>query len=496
MTIIFERRQVNDKVLVVQFQFDTHDIKSNGRQVDGISLDKYVGLDVWTQIYAKLEEPLERYRSGIDTRLKEEIITMRRAQLELKVSWRSKQPYHREIVNLELKKADLCPYVMVVKIVMVSALDKYKKQHSQEKLTTEKPATKSKSTVRSSDESNGERKSNDSSSAVDVEEYVPAGSVANSFKYTPSTVSSSNEKSDKSNEYSPTHGADDIVTYTPTKIGEIKSHKDQNTKHKLNMKTDVNRNDFVSKKKRSDAPKINDLFGGDSDDSNSRLNKNLRSAKKTIQTDSSKEKHQPKIEDWVTTRHSKKTPNPIENGAPDDVQKKRKIENVNANGTTAKDEEAKKLRALREEFEQMDKPVTIDNIINIKDMSKVELMETFLDHETALRKKFRNYAKVPDHTINPCHDECDYLLILDALVEPEQQIEMYQKLRQTFCQSDPLDAITSKHENLIWKCLLPEWALQVFMDKHFLTQDEAMERLRQQDQFKIQGDASGFDIEY
>lgn len=283
-------------MLVVQFQFDTHDIKVNGTQVNGLSLDKYIGLDVWQQIYTKLEEPLEKYRNNIDTRLKDDTIQMRRAQLELRVSWRSKQAFHREIVNQEVKQCNLCPYCMVVKIGMVSMLDKYKKQQSHEKLTTEKIQTKS-SNIRESDESNELRTSNGSSSA-DVEEYVPEGKVANSLKYTPSTVSSKTEKSIKSDEYSPTQSADDIVTYTPTKISDTKSQREQNNRHKIATKTDLNRNDYQSKKKRID-PKINDLFGGDSDDNSKRLNHVLRSAKKPIHNDSSKEKPQPKLEQWV-----------------------------------------------------------------------------------------------------------------------------------------------------------------------------------------------------
>lgn len=289
-------------MLVVQFQFDTHNIKINGTHIDGLSLDKFIGLDTWEQIYLKLKEPFERYGSTIDTRLKDETISMRRAQLELRVSWRSKQAFHREIVGLEMKNADICPYVMVVKIGMVSMLDKYKKQHSQDiaTITSEKTVTKPKSAVRSSDESNGARTSNSSSSNdidADIEEYVPAGNVPNSLKYTPSTVSISNERSD---EYSPsTQSADDIVTYTPTKIGDIKSHKDQNNKQKTKIKTDLNRNDYVSKKKRNDPSKANDLFGADSDDSNDRRNANLRSANRINHTESSKEKPQPKLDNWV-----------------------------------------------------------------------------------------------------------------------------------------------------------------------------------------------------
>lgn len=73
-----------------------------------------------------------------------------------------------------------------------------------------------------------------------------------------------------------------------------------------------------------------------------------------------------------------------------------------------------------------------------------EIMETFPEFETELRKKFRNYASVPDQKIEPTKHECDYLLILDGLVVSDQQTKMYQKLREVFCKSDPPDSITSR----------------------------------------------------
>lgn len=70
----------------------------------------------------------------------------------------------------------------------------------------------------------------------------------------------------------------------------------------------------------------------------------------------------------ITTR-AKKGLDMVENGAPNDTQKKRKINDINSialstsKKETAKDEEARKIRALREEFEQMEQRVTIDNIM-------------------------------------------------------------------------------------------------------------------------------------
>lgn len=76
-------------------------------------------------------------------------------------------------------------------------------------------------------------------------------------------------------------------------------------------------------------------------------------------------------------------------------------------------------------------------------MPEAEIIETFGEHERLLTKKFKSFAKIPDFRINMAKNEFDYLLILDGLVSPEQQREMYQKLRATFCKSNTDSDITS-----------------------------------------------------
>lgn len=287
--------------MVVQFQFDTHDIKVNGSQVSGLSLDKYIGYDTWQQINVKLEKPLERYRSKINEKLHTEYIPLNKAQLELRVSWCNKPAYVYELLRQDINITDekngkqdgkpalptLCPFVMVVKVSAVSVVDKYKRHRSQEKLTKEKSQSQLKS--RESEGSNGTRSSN-GSALIDIDEYVPTGSVANSLSYTPSTKTDQLPKSD---EYSPTQNADELVSYIPTKIDDTTSHRDQSNKYKSTTKTDVNRNDWPPKKKQIDAAKYHECFGSSSDDSNGA--RSLRSAKK----ESSKEKTQTKLENFV-----------------------------------------------------------------------------------------------------------------------------------------------------------------------------------------------------
>lgn len=358
--------------MIVQYRFDSHDVKVNGGQVNGYSLDKYISLDVWSQIYTKLEIPLDKYKSNIETRLKDETILMRRAQLELMVSWKSVQPYHREIIRLDKKNCDFCQYVMVVKIGMVSLHEKYKKQHSQEKLLdTNKESKPVNSTQRESDNSNGTRSSNGSTN--DVEEYVPAArSNTNSsgVKYTPSTVMKSNENLLKTEEYTPFTKSieDDIVTYTPTKISttNIRSHKESTqTYKKENIKTDVNLNTWIEKKKSKSDATICELFG-DSDGEIENPNRpNLRSKSSVINPKTPKPQNN--LDNWVNSKRqtSQKPTDTIDT-------RKRKIDvvssiDMNSEKPSQKpkqlDEEAKKLRKLREELEQMEKFPTVNEIM-------------------------------------------------------------------------------------------------------------------------------------
>lgn len=355
--------------MVVQFQFESHDIKVNGSQVDGFSLDKYLGLDVWAQIYTKLDVAVDKYRNNIEIRLKDETIQMRRAQLELVLSWKNIQPFHREVVRIERKNCDFCHFVMVIKIGMISLQDKYRKQLSQEKsLDKHKDSQKSKSALCESDGSSAIRTSNGSSSN-DVEEYVPAARsnvVSNSVNYTPATLTKIIEKATVTEEYTPiTQSIEDdkgMVTYTPTKIGDTKSNREPSHRLRSAVKTDVNRNDCNDKKKRNNDAKISELFGdSDSDvDKNVRSNLNLRSKSKDHTDTKRTPKPQKSLDSWVARRQIIKT----QNGITDDNPKKRKIDAISPIELvhSVKDDEAKKLKALREEWEQMDEPVTIDSV--------------------------------------------------------------------------------------------------------------------------------------
>lgn len=50
-----------------------------------------------------------------------------------------------------------------------------------------------------------------------------------------------------------------------------------------------------------------------------------------------------------------------------------------------------------------------------------------------------------------------------------------------------------QHENLLWKIAIPEWALQIAMDRFHLTRDGAINHLKKQDQAEINY-LSGIDL--
>lgn len=266
-----------DRILLIQFQFETHNVKGNRNDFTCCSLDKYLSLDVWSQIYTKLEAPFERYKNNVNHHPKSETIQLRRAQLDLRVSWPKCETYHTDVIDHMVKDmdkekengCDVCPYVMLINVSMVSVLDKYKKLHSNTKKTD---TTTAKSDKRSSDDSNETRQSA-SSSTNDTEEYVPAArtNVSSGLKYTPSTlVGSTSTEQLTSDEYTPTkretiedeHGS---VSYTPTKIVQSDKTSFRGTaeqKHKA--ATDLNRKNCTEKKKRLEPRYSTDLFDSDS----------------------------------------------------------------------------------------------------------------------------------------------------------------------------------------------------------------------------------------
>lgn len=371
--------QVNNKVLLFQFQFESHKTISNENEVN--SLDKYLSIDIWLQIYEKFRKPLETYIAHPDNPPKDETIVMKRAQLELRLTWKKTRSFHTEIIRQEKKNVDNWPSFLSIKVRMISALDTYKK------MLSKRTSGESLASLDLSAEANHLKAD---PLTDNVEEYVPSSRTAiKPLIYNPSSNGSGTSANAASDEYTPSvPSSEEVVSYTPTRIdGMSKTGKANNPE-----KTDLNRNVYIGKKKRTEDCKINDLFGGDSDDmfendspSQSNLHsvvvgselfgddsgelhksvgtshRNLRSATK------SSKRAQGNLDGWVTARRPKDIQSDMKSTAFDETKKKRKI----AMSTPAKepgdklkklDEEAKKLKALREEWEKREKKTVIDRI--------------------------------------------------------------------------------------------------------------------------------------
>lgn len=353
---------------MIQFNFKYYDA--------GLSLDKYLGVDVWSQIYQKVEVKLQAYGTNVDTAVKDEIICLDRAQLELDVSWKPFRTYQKDVVRqIKGKSCDKpCDKFLNVKVRAISALDKFRKLHGLEKTSEKKstesidsePSTSAGSTSAGAAEnrsSNGST-SKSQSQSQSIEEYVPepVTDISNSLDYTPSTLSNSVENvvaspvdhghdDDDDDVYTPNviGNNDSQITYTPTKIAHA------------SKKTDLNRNDFTTQKKtKRIKSKHMMIFGGDSGDdidkdSKSGLRREMRSTPNTSQINSEKPKLQGKLDEWVNHTRPKRHDAKKDCDRADDKKKIRRIgTNGKSEGIKKEMNEAEKMRYLRELYEDMD----------------------------------------------------------------------------------------------------------------------------------------------
>lgn len=323
--------------------FDSHNVKigKNGN-VQGYSLDKYLSLDVWSQIYTKLNDSIERaaQKSLID--LKKDVISMRRAQLELKISYKTTEPFHTDIVRLECDNSNVHPHVMLVNVETFSDVRGYKKAHPSK-----------------NHQSNGRT---EPKNPPKDDEYIPTpanGPITDGTAmpvYTPSKVKSERHGEYTLNdEYMPS-GANknDDISYSPQKIIRKNSKSKAATKKTQNdsqdsdvclietpSSIDHNENNYkddgttmiLSASSKASSRSSQNLFGSSDDDSPKRSIPRTRSQSKTetkISTrsgDGSKnERH--KLTDWnQTDRLKSKNSKPSSSGFEND-QKKRRIEKV------------------------------------------------------------------------------------------------------------------------------------------------------------------------
>lgn len=124
--------------------------------------------------------------------------------------------------------------------------------------------------------------------------------------------------------------------------------------------------------------------------------------------------------------------------------------------------------------------------------------------------------KISDKNINPKPNDFDYLMILDSLVTQDQQGVMWRKAKAEICKEDSTAVASTvskfkllktiahlfyvvcsfQHENLLWKILVPEWALRIFMEKFELDRNEAIDHLHKQNQAEINNTTGLDDLDF
>lgn len=257
------------------------------KRVAGLSLDKYISVDVWSDIYLKLELVMEEY---VKNKSNEEVksISMKRAQLMLEVSWLDIEDKHESFFREEIGDCDFFPKVMHIVVKPCSAIDEYRKKNG----------------IRSNGSGSGATTPVDSnaktqpttSNVKNDDEYIPkaiAPTAVVKLEYTPSTVSQPNsDLIGKDDEYTPS--AINVTCtnkqYSPKRIdkrGDDKKSPDSSTNSKRpiidsDTTKDENRNEYSKKSKRakqSNSPaktnhlnRSQDLFGSE-DENEQKLSK-------------------------------------------------------------------------------------------------------------------------------------------------------------------------------------------------------------------------------
>lgn len=111
----------------MKFKFESNADAMDHRMVC-YSLDKYLTLDAWSNIFEKLSKPIDRYVQNEAKMPARESLKMRRAQLDLSISWQQCDSLHLSMLGLEPER--VYTYLMVVKVRAVSKVNEYLKANS------------------------------------------------------------------------------------------------------------------------------------------------------------------------------------------------------------------------------------------------------------------------------------------------------------------------------------------------------------------------------
>lgn len=140
-------KQIKGKKLVIEFKFDSFNDEREHR-MQCHSLDKYMSLDVWKNLYEKISKPIDRYVRNEWNVPSKETIPMRRSQLDLNVSWQKCDSHHLSLLGLESER--VYTYLMEVKVRGVSKVNEFVKTRS---IASEHDASMENNNLPSSDSS-------------------------------------------------------------------------------------------------------------------------------------------------------------------------------------------------------------------------------------------------------------------------------------------------------------------------------------------------------
>lgn len=113
------------KNLLIKFVFESSD--GLGDKLVCHSLDKYMSVDAWTQLYEKLGKSIDRYVKNDTKTPASDKITMFRAQLELRVSWLKVDEFHAHFCDS--LAGDRYSHFMVVSVNSFSRVNEFRRKH-------------------------------------------------------------------------------------------------------------------------------------------------------------------------------------------------------------------------------------------------------------------------------------------------------------------------------------------------------------------------------
>uniref|UniRef100_A0A1A9VQN6 Uncharacterized protein n=1 Tax=Glossina austeni TaxID=7395 RepID=A0A1A9VQN6_GLOAU len=133
-----------------------------------------------------------------------------------------------------------------------------------------------------------------------------------------------------------------------------------------------------------------------------------------------------------------------------------------------------KIKKLLQEM----KPISPKKVeyLSLQELSVNELLDTFDQHKPKLDKIYEIYRR-KSYVKN--HQGIDHCFVMD-LIDPKLQTKMLEKVSKVYKSKH-----STAHVTLFANAILPEWILNIFMNKYSLDREQAIEQVRAQDAYKL-----------